>query len=346
MAQKFVKDGYNLLDRKKYMVYIANFLKAKNVQILCMTFCFTSFFSMKAQIEPQYTQYLFNIGSFNPAYSVSLENADVTGLYRAQFIDIPGSPRNIRLGGNFPLKNKRNGISFNAISDQLGPASQTFINVAYAFQVNLTDNTKLSFGLDAGAAILDVDFSEGTFENPGEPILGRQQINEFFPTVGAGTFLYSDDWYIGLSVPNVLTDDIFNEDVATIIEDRFQFNLIGGYVFNFTENLKFKPAFLANYINGAPLNLNISANFLIGNVVTAGASYRLDNAVSGLAGFQLSNGTFVGYSYDYSINGLSGFNQGSHEVILKFYLGKGDSNRTGNKKLKGKPKQIATPRFF
>ena len=84
-------------------------------------------------------------------------------------------------------------------------------------------------------------------------------------------------------------------------------------------------------------------------MVTLGASYRFDNAVSGMAGIQISNSTFLGYSYDYSTNGFSGYNDGSHEVILKFFLGKGCSVKDKNAKsgnTKGKPKQIDTPRFF
>ncbi len=306
----------------------------------------------KAQNEPQYTQYMYNIGSFNPGYAGTVETAEIIGAYRAQWLSLPGAPRTIRLGANLPFANKKMGMGLNVVSDQLGPLSQTFINLAYSFQVNLGETTKLSFGMNAGGANLNVDFAKGTFENPGEPILDRETINKFYPTLGAGLFLYgADTWYLGASVPNFFTDGIYNDDVATIVEDKLQMNFIGGYVFDLNENLKFKPAFLINYIGGAPLTSNVSGNFLINDKLTLGASYRLGNAVSGLAGFQLSSGTFVGYSYDYNTNNLAAYNNGSHELVLKFYLGQregGSGNDTGEKgkKLKGKPKQIDTPRFF
>jgi type IX secretion system PorP/SprF family membrane protein len=305
-------------------------------------------FSVQAQREPQYTQYMYNIGSFNPAYVGTVETPDISGLYRAQWIDIPGAPRTIRFGVNIPLANEKNGLGFNAISDQLGPTTQTYVDLAYSFQLNVSESTKLSFGIDAGGSFLNVDFSKGTFENPGEPILDREIIKKFYPTVGAGLFLYDENWYLGTSVPNFLTDGIYNDDVATIVEDKLQFNFIGGYVFDLSDGLKFKPAFLVNYIAGAPVTINGSANFLINDLFTLGASYRSNNAVSGLAGFQISESTFVGYSYDYNTNGLGAYNSGSHEVILKFYLGKGgertDDDDTKNRK--GKPKQIDSPRFF
>jgi len=300
-----------------------------------------------SQKEPQYTQYMYNIGSFNPAYVGTVQSPEIAGLYRAQWLDIPGSPRTIRLGTNIPFTNETTGLGFNIISDQLGPSTQTYVELAYSYQFNVSDNAKLSFGMDAGGSFLNVDFSKGTFENPGEPILGRETISKFYPTVGAGLFLYEDDiWYAGVSIPNFLTDGIYNDDVATIIEDKMQFNFIGGYVFDLSETLKFKPAFLINYISGAPLNTNLSANFLYNEKFTMGASYRFGNAVSALAGFQISNSAFIGYSYDYNTQPLGEFSSGSHEVILKFYLGKGDGSSTNDKNLKGKPKQIDTPRFF
>ena len=155
----------------------------------------------------------------------------------------------------------------------------------------------LSFGLDAGGSFLNVDFSKGTFENPGEPILGAETINEFAPTIGAGVFLYHKDWYVGVSTPNFLTD-------------------------------------------------GLSLNFLLNDSFTLGAAYRFDNAISGLAGFQVNNSIYIGYSYDYNTNGLGGFNSGSHEAIVKFYLGRGGDgprDKDGNK-IKGK--QIDSPRFF
>ncbi|MFS4416529.1 type IX secretion system membrane protein PorP/SprF [Maribacter sp. 2307ULW6-5] len=300
------------------------------------------------QKEPQYTQYMYNIGSFNPAYVGTVETAEIIGLYRAQWIDIEGAPRTIRAGANLPFKNEVMGLGINVVSDNLGPVSQTYADVSYSYQVNLTDATKLSFGMDAGGSFLNVDFSKGTFENPGEP-LNLDRINRFYATIGAGAFLYGDNWYLGASIPNFLTEGVYNDEVASVIEEKIQFNFIGGYVFNLSDDLLFKPAFLINTLSGAALNSNLSANFLISDVVTAGVSYRLDNAISGLAGIQISSGIYVGYSYDYNTNLLGEFNNGSHEIILKFYLGKGGANNNKDKKDKndkGKTKQIDTPRFF
>lgn len=304
------------------------------------------------QQEPQYTQYMYNIGSFNPAYVGTVESAEVSGLYRAQWIDIPGAPRNIRFGTNIPFANEKMGLGFNVVSDALGPATQTFIDVAYSYQINLSDDAWLSFGIDAGGSILNLDFSEGNFQNSGEPLIGNALFNEFYPTVGAGVFMYGDQWYAGLSIPNFLTLGIYDGELESVVDNGLQYNLITGYVFDISEGTKFKPAILLNYLPGIPVNLNLSANFLFMNAFTVGANYRTNNAVSGVLGFQVSNTMFLGYSYDYNTNGFGEFSGASHEAILKFFIGRGDANsaknrnKQKNKKLKGKPKQIDSPRFF
>ncbi|MBD1259560.1 type IX secretion system membrane protein PorP/SprF [Maribacter polysiphoniae] len=320
---------------------------AKTICFVSLMVFFVSFMA-HGQKEPQYTQYMYNIGSFNPAYVGTVETPEIIGLYRAQWLDIPGAPRTMRFGVNVPFSNEKNGLGFNVVSDQLGPFTQTYVDVAYSYQVNVSDDTKLSFGLDVGGSFLNVDFNKGDFEIENEPLLNEQTVNKFYPTIGAGAFLYSDNWYAGLSIPNFLTNGIYGDEVAVLVEDKVQFNFIGGYVFDLSKTLKLKPAFMVNYLQGAPVNINISSNFLINDKVTLGASYRVDNAVSALAGFQVSSSMFVGYSYDYNTNGLGEYNNGSHEVILKFYLGKGN-NRSREPKTnnaKGKPKQIDSPRFF
>lgn len=307
---------------------------------------------LQAQKEPQYTQYMYNIGSFNPAYAGTVESPEIIGLYRAQWVDIPGAPTTIRAGANIPFNNEKMGLGINIVSDELGPSTQTYFDVAYSYQIQLSDDTKLSFGLNAGGSSLNIDYSKGTFVDPADQSILGGKYNSFYPTIGAGLFMYHEtDWYLGLSVPNFLTNALYNDEVATIVEDNMQFNAIGGYVFQLGDRTKFKPAFLLNYLQGSPVTVNLSANFQFIDALTIGASYRFDNAVSGLAGFQISNAMFIGYSYDYNTNGLGEYSGGSHEAILKFYIGRGgfgsgSKSKDKNKKTKNKGKQIDSPRFF
>ena len=143
-----------------YRTHKATYFKTLFVSIMVYFVCFMAV----GQKEPQYTQYMYNIGSFNPAYVGTVETPEISGLYRAQWIDIPGAPRTFRFGVNVPFANEKNGLGFNVVSDQLGPSTQTYVDVAYSYQVSVSDNTKLSFGLDVGGSFLNVDFSKGSFE--------------------------------------------------------------------------------------------------------------------------------------------------------------------------------------
>jgi len=300
-----------------------------------------------AQKEPVYTQYMYNIGSFNPGYVGSVQSLEIMASYRMQWLDVSGAPRTIRAGANIPMSNNINGIGFNLIQDALGPVSQTMINGAYSYQLQAGEDIMLSFGINAGGSLLNVDFSKGDFEFQNEPLLNANELSKFYPVIGTGAFMYAPNWYVGLSIPNLLTTAIYDDEVAVVEEDKSQVNFIGGYVFDLSENLRFKPALLVNYINHSPLNVNVSANFQMNGAFTAGLSYRLGNAISLMGGFQVSSELFLGYAYDYTTNGLQSYNNGSHELVLKYYLGgSGGRSRNKSQKNKHKPKQIDTPRFF
>ena len=108
--------------------------------------------------------------------------------------------------------------------------------------------------------------------------------------------------------------------------------LLSGYVFDLSQSVKFKPSFLAKVDEGAPLQLDVNANFMFNDKFVVGGSYRLDSAVSALVGFQFSNSWFLGYGYDLETTKLSNYNSGSHEIFLRYELFKNT--------------RISTPRFF
>lgn len=285
------------------------------------------------QQQPQYTQYMYNTMSINPGYTGSLGTLDIVGTYRSQWVGVDGAPVTQNLGLHSPLNFNRIGIGLNIQNDALGPANQLFANANFSYSIQLAPTTRLSLGLKAGAKLFNVDFSKGTFQNPNDPLLNENIDNRITPTLGAGAYMYSNNWYLGLSIPDFLTSDFYSDNNQSIAKEEIQYYLIGGYVFDLNDQLKFKPAFLAKYLHGFPLVVDISANFLFLERFSLGASYRLEDAVSALAGFQITESFFVGYSYDYTTTGFSSYNSGTHEVILRFTLPQ-------------KNKRINSPRYF
>ncbi|WP_313771878.1 type IX secretion system membrane protein PorP/SprF [Flavobacterium sp. TR2] len=144
--------------------------------------------------------------------------------------------------------------------------------------------------------------------------------NEFSPNVGAGVYLHSDKTYIGISVPAFLQTNKYADNDRAIYLDKMHFYLIGGHVFDLSDNVQFKPAFLLKATQGAPLQLDLSGNFMFSEKFVVGGAWRWGAAVSAMAGFQVTRGMFIGYGYDRETTNLTHYNSGSHELFLRFEI--------------------------
>lgn len=288
--------------------------------------------SIYAQNSPQYTQYMYNTMSINPGYAGSLGTLDIVGTYRDQWIGIEGAPVTQNLGIHAPLRNDKIGLGLNIENDNLGPANQFFADGNFSYTLQLSPTIKVALGVKAGIKLFNVDFTKGNFQNPNDP-LAQNIDNRITPTLGAGAFFYTDNWYVGLSVPDFTTDNFYDDVEQAIAQEEIQYFLMGGYVIDMNPSLKFKPAFLLKYLDGFPVVVDVSANFLFNERFTIGAAYRYEDAISGLAGIMVFDGFFAGYSYDYTLTDFSNYNSGTHEIVLRYTLPK-------------KSKRVNSPRFF
>jgi len=277
--------------------------------------------NINAQVEPQFSNYMYNLQQINPAYVGTLENSNITGMFRSQWTGINGAPESQWLSYGTPLSNNRMGLGLNLVNDKIGPASYKSFAVVYAYNVSLNENTTLSLGINGGGALLDIDFTMGNFQNPGD-LAQNNLSNEFYAKVGAGLMISSNNWYFGASVPNFFKQDFYDEDVRNVIADKIQYNLLAGYQFDLNRTLTFRPSVLANIVQGNPVTLNANANFLLFERLSLGLGYRYDEAMIGTAGFQILEGLFLGYSYDFATNDFAEYHNGSHEIIIKFKFNK------------------------
>lgn len=291
------------------------------------------FQSMQAQQDPQYTQYMYNTNQVNPAYAGTRGTMTVFGLYRTQWVGLDGAPKTANLSVSSPIGESGLGLGVNFTNDRLGAMDENNISIDLSYAIDLNYEYKLAFGLKGTANLLNVDYTKLHIHNTTDPVSQENIDNKFTPNVGAGIYLYSDKAYLGFSVPNFLTTTRYDDNDLTTMRQKLNYYLIGGYVFDFSDNVKFKPAFLAKAIEGAPLQVDLTANFLLAEKVTVGAAYRWDAAVSALAGFQVNDNLFIGYTYDFETTDLRRYNSGSHEIFLRFEL----FNRSG---------RINAPRFF
>jgi len=295
-----------------------------------------------AQQDAQYTQYMYNTMSVNPAYAGSRGQLSIAALYRAQWVGLDGAPKTQTLNIHSPIRNSRLGYGISIVNDDIGDGvvQETFFDAVVSYTIDVSLDGKLSFGLKVGGNLLNLDFN-GLNNFDEEPISGTNIENKFSPDFGLGVYYHTNAFYAGLSAPNLVATDYFdnsNRDansVQFLSTDRINFYLITGYVFDLNGNLKFKPALLTKVVSGAPLQLDLSASFLFNEKFSFGAAYRWDAALSALAGFQISDQLMIGLAYDRETTelGSTQFNDGSFEVFLRFELVKSFQ-------------RLVSPRFF
>lgn len=281
-----------------------------------------------AQQDAQYTQYMYNTLSVNPAYAGSRGQLTFAGLYRSQWVGLDGAPETFTLNLHSPIRNSRLGYGVSIVNDNIGDGvvQETYLDAVMSYTIDVSMDAKLSFGLKMGGNMLSLDFNG--LRNFDQEVVAQDNIdNKFNPNFGLGIYYHTDKFYAGLSAPNVLESEYFDNDnsdgsVNFLSAERINFYLITGYVFDLSPDLKFKPALLTKAVSGAPLQLDLSASFLFADKFSFGGAYRWDAALSGLVGFQLTEQLMIGLAYDKETTelGTRKFNDGSFEIFLRWEL--------------------------
>jgi len=308
----------------------------KKLSILLLFIVLTTSVSF-AQQDAQYTHYMYNTISVNPAYAGSRDALSLMGLYRTQWVGLEGAPRNFTFSGHSPLKNEKLGLGVSLVRDEIWIQDETYLDVDFSYTINTSETAKLAFGLKGGLHLLNIDFTKATAQDEiNESFAGNTNVdNRFTPNIGFGLYYYTDKFYIGYSAPTLLRTEYYEDETlqSYLSRDNINHYLIAGYVFNLSATTKFKPAVLFKGVQGAPLQADVSGNFLFNDKFTLGLAYRWDAALSGLIGLQLSEGLMIGYGYDWETTELNNYNSGSHEIFLRW-------------EFKSSKDAIISPRFF
>ena len=271
-----------------------------------------------AQQDPMYTQYMYNTLSVNPAYAGSRDALSLTGLIREQWVGIKGAPSTQTLTVHSPIYNDNMGLGLSVVNDRVGPIHQTLLFADYAYSIQTTDNAKLAFGLKAGINLLQANLTDLHSNQGGDQAIYNVD-NRLLPNVGVGIYYYSDKGYVGISAPKLLQQRISDGD--TNLNDDLQrrhYFLIGGYVFDLSESVKFKPSFLLKAVQGAPVSMDLSANFLFNDKFGVGLAHRFDDSFSGLLQYYVTPQFRIGYAYDFTMTELRHYNSGSHELMVGY----------------------------
>jgi type IX secretion system PorP/SprF family membrane protein len=298
--------------------------------VLVLLFCSVASF---AQQDAQFTQYMYNTININPAYAGSRGVMSVFGLYRTQWVGLDGAPETSSFSVNTPVGNNV-GLGVSLINDKIGPTNENNLSADFSYSIPTSATAKLSFGIKGSANLFKLDPNKLNPEDQGDPQF-QDFRNKFSPNVGAGIYWHTDKAYVGLSVPNLIQTNRYDDNDVAIYKDRINYYFIAGYVFDLDryETIKFKPALLTKMVEGSPLQVDASANFMFNDKFVIGVAYRWSASVSALAGFQITDSLYLGYAYDRETTKLVNYNSGSHEIFLRFEF----LNKYG---------RITSPRFF
>jgi type IX secretion system PorP/SprF family membrane protein len=265
----------------------------------------------EAQQDPMFTQYNFNIQTFNPAYAGTWENAGFLILGRHQWVGMSGAPTTYTLSFQTPVKFQNFALGMNVIADKVGLEKRLG-----------TNKTNLRLGIKGGVTTYTNNLTEytGFPGDPADPVFMTDIETKFMPNFGVGAFLSNEFYYIGISSPKILNNRFKNNfsNFSTGAELR-HFFLMGGYVFELSDYLRFKPTFLARTVWGASSVFDFSANFLLGEKVWLGANYRTGDSF-GFVGQWIFENIRIGYGFDYSTTPLQSFHNATHEVMISYEL--------------------------
>ena len=285
------------------------------------------------QSEPMYSQYMFNTLNVNPAYAGARGGTSMTALFRNQWVGFKGAPQTAVVSADLLARGGRVGVGVQLMDDQIGVERTTGVMANYSFRIPVSDNGVLSLGLRGGVINYRANFTELTTFQPGDPVFG-QNVNGILPAAGAGVYYSSDRFYAGFSAPSILATKLTTGRQADVsgqtLRNLHLFYMMGGVV-DLSEQVKLKPSLLVKRVNGAPVQLDLNTNVWLMDKIGVGASYRTGDALVGMLEWQVNDRFRFGYAYDYNISDLRNYNQGTHELMIRYEIGSASSPFVSNR---------------
>ncbi len=270
--------------------------------------------TLKAQQEPIFTHYLHNPVSINPAIAGTVRNLNMSLLSRLQWVGLEGAPTTFSYSAHMPWPDKKIGVGLNLTSDNTWPLSNTHFSGSYAYRLRVTDDITLSLGIKGGFTYYHASVTNLNVVNPDDPAFTQNE-KRFYPNIGVGAYIYSYQFYAGLSLPRMLQSTFDRKFDKTLKSPLY---IIGGYNYELNSDWVLMPSMLAGAMIGVPMTCDITAQALYKSRFYFGAHYRIGDAMGIFFDMKLNNDISFGYAFDFSLNKLSRINTGTHELMLSY----------------------------
>lgn len=303
-----------------------------------------------AQQRPQHTQYMQNNFLLNPAAAGTESYIDIRNSYRTQWLGLQGAPttyytsinasldksdRNVpspKAKSNYatshPSVNKNNrfhvnphhGVGAVMQLDKSGLLSTFSLNLNYAYHLPLTKDLNLSGGVSAGMLQYRLNKRDIYMQVSEDPFVAGEVPNMNKFDLGVGLWLYSADFYVGLSSMQVLSSATKSNNNGPQAALQNHYYATGGIRLRATNNITFTPSVMVKVAENGMYMADLNAKAAYGRHFWVGASYRHKDAVAGMAGLFINHMLDVSYSYDLTTSQLNRVSANSHEVVVGIKL--------------------------
>lgn len=290
--------------------------------ILIMALVLSVAVKVKAQQDPNYTFYRYNMNIYNPAFAGSSESAELSLGIRSQWAGIQGAPESQSAIFGMPM-GRNLGLGVSILNDKTFIEHQTWVAIDVSYHIQLDGDHTLYFGIKGSANSYDANTDGLITYGVGQDgaLVGYE--SRFTPNVGAGVFLKHDRYFVSVSAPKLLTPDRLQErdGNAYLGVDRMHAYLSGGYTFLLGKTLDLKTMGMFRYADASPMSLELTGILDFGERFEFGASYRFDESVSGLVLFNISNGLNIGYAYETALQSpIDGLDNNTHELFMRLRM--------------------------
>lgn len=281
----------------------------------------------EAQQDILVSQYMFNPLLLNPAYAGSKDYMMATLLYRKQWVSFKGAPETEIATLHGPLGLTQFGWGGVLSHDKIGVTDRTDAYANAAYQLKLNNKLRLGVGIRAGGGFYSYKNSDLIYWDQADPAFAGDKVSKFLPNVGAGAYLYSDRYYLGLSVPTLISYDpkdklsISSTSGQIVPQQVRHYFATAGVALELNQDVVLKPSVLLKYVKNAPIEADFNLNALFMQTLWVGASYRTGDCFLALIELQLNKQWRIGYSYDFTTTDIKHYSNGSHEVMLGYDFG-------------------------
>lgn len=273
--------------------------------------------NVKAQQEPMFTQYMFDPVTLNAGYVGTQSTLNINTLTRLQWVGLEGSPQTFSLTAHAPIEGRKIGVGVTLLTDKIGPVNNTFFTINYAYRLRITDELILSMGIKGGISSYKVGLTDLSIIDQEDPQFENNE-KKISPNLGFGFYLYEDRYFVGFSVPKLIQTTVDDEYATDENQLKRHYYIAGGYNWEINKEWDLKPSLLTKIVGGSPVSNDITVQALYHKLVGGGLVYRVGDALGFFAFGKVYKELNIGYGYEYSLNGLSGVNSGTHEIRLTY----------------------------